>query len=196
MAGLIKYDAMCRAIEAAHKVDEVKDIRDKAAALEHYARQATNTDAERQACQIRLRAERKAGQLLAQTIRKGGDKKSKSADTTSILKANGISKDQSSQWQKLGAMSQHQFDLAIGAATLPTTKGLVREAELDKARVEPVHADILWLCGRLLDFERKGLLAREPAAVMKLKATPGMLDDIHTLAPRVAAWLKRIGEMK
>ncbi len=26
----IKYDEMCRAIEAAHYVDEVKDIRDKA----------------------------------------------------------------------------------------------------------------------------------------------------------------------
>jgi hypothetical protein len=66
MTKLVRYDAMCRAIEAAHKVDEVKDIRDKAAALEHYARQAMNTDAERQAWEIRLRAERKAGQLLKQ----------------------------------------------------------------------------------------------------------------------------------
>jgi hypothetical protein len=46
---LVRYDTMCRAIEAAHEVDEVKDIRDKAVALEHYARQAQNTDAERQA---------------------------------------------------------------------------------------------------------------------------------------------------
>lgn len=43
---LVRYDAMCRAIDAAHKVDEVKDIRDKAIALEHYARQAQNTDAQ------------------------------------------------------------------------------------------------------------------------------------------------------
>jgi hypothetical protein len=56
---LLRYDAMCRAIEAAYKVDEVKDIRDQAIALETYARQAHNVEAERQACEIRLRAERK-----------------------------------------------------------------------------------------------------------------------------------------
>ena len=57
-AQLVKYDAMCRAIDAAYHVDEVKDIRDKAVALETYARQAHNVEAERQACEIRLRAER------------------------------------------------------------------------------------------------------------------------------------------
>jgi hypothetical protein len=49
---LAKYDAMCRAIDAAYEVDEVKDIRDKSIALEHYARQAKNIEAERQACEI------------------------------------------------------------------------------------------------------------------------------------------------
>ena len=34
---LVRYDAMCRAIDAAFEVDEVKDIRDKAAALEQLA---------------------------------------------------------------------------------------------------------------------------------------------------------------
>ena len=49
---LVRYDAMCSAIAAAYEVDEVKDIRDKAIALEVYARQARNTEAERQACEI------------------------------------------------------------------------------------------------------------------------------------------------
>lgn len=60
---LIRYDAMCRAIDAAYELDEVKDIRDKAAVLVHYPRQANNVEAEQRCCEIRLRAERKWGQL-------------------------------------------------------------------------------------------------------------------------------------
>jgi hypothetical protein len=58
-----RYDAMCRAIDAAHEDDEVKDIRDKALAWEIYSRQAKNINNEYLACEIRLRAERKAGIL-------------------------------------------------------------------------------------------------------------------------------------
>ena len=34
---LVRYDAMCAAIAEAHAIDEVKDLRDKAAALQAYA---------------------------------------------------------------------------------------------------------------------------------------------------------------
>jgi len=52
----VRYDAMCRAIDAAFEVDEVKEIRDQALAFEVYSRQARNIEAERRACEIRLRA--------------------------------------------------------------------------------------------------------------------------------------------
>jgi hypothetical protein len=201
---LVRYDAMCSAIEAAHKVDEVKDIRDKAVALEHYARQAQNTDAERRACEIRLRAERKAGQLLAKMPKANGRLAGRNADgsarrssdaTTETLADLGISRDQSSQWQKLGALPQREFDVAIGESVKPpTTKGILRAAE-PAPRKPTVAADALWLWGRLLDFERDGLLKKPPSEVMETMTGP-MKDDVHRLAPKVAAWLKRIGAMQ
>jgi hypothetical protein len=192
---LIRYDAMCRAIEAAHKVDEVKDIRDRAVALEHYARQAMNTDAERHAAEIRLRAERKAGQLLAKMPNgKTGPKKLGAPGAPNSepgLEALGISKKQSSQWQKLGALPQRDFDLAIGESVRPpTTKGILRSAAEPPKRV--AAPDAIWLWGRLLDFERDGLLDKSPSEVIETMTDP-MKDDVHRLAPKVAAWLKRIG---
>ena len=200
MAELIKYNAMCRAIEAAHRVDEVKNIRDQAVALEHYARQAQNTDNERQACEIRLRAERKAGQLLAQIEKTKGGRPSKthSREEQVLTKGDaleelGISRKQSAQWEKLGAMSQRNFDLAIGTAVKPpSTAGVIRAVEQPK--LMPVSKLALWLWGRLRDFERD-MLDKNPCDVIET-ATPEMKDDIHTLAPRVAAWLKRIGANK
>ena len=46
----------------------------------------------------------------------------RSSDTTTETLADlGISKDQSSLWQKLGAIPQEDFELAIGTSVLPPT---------------------------------------------------------------------------
>jgi hypothetical protein len=66
--------AMCSAIAECYRIDKVKDIYDKAFALELYARQAKNTDAERKAANIRLRAERRAGEILKNLAREQGNR--------------------------------------------------------------------------------------------------------------------------
>ena len=194
IVSLALYDSMCRSIDAAYEVDEVKDIRDKALAFEVYARQAQNVEAERRACEIRLRSERKAGELLKVITRAkaehGRPQKASDAVTLSEL---GVSRNQSSQWQKLADVPDDQFEAALSDYIhKPSTAGIIAAAAPPKPEIVPVAAEALWLWGRLKDFERDGLLGRSPTDVL-LTMTPTMLDEAHRLAPRVAKWLAQIG---
>lgn len=194
---LVRYDAMCRAITAAHAVDEVKDIRDKAMALEHYARQARNTDAERQAIQIRMRAEQRCGELLAgREMASGGrprnDGENPSGDTRSLADLN-ISYDQSSQWQRLAAIPKDQFEADLtDPMWRPTTSGLLERQDARERGPLPVlkgDEDALWLWGTLIDLEERGLLARDQRELMATPMHDHMRTTLRKLAPQVAAWL-------
>jgi hypothetical protein len=59
---------MCSAIAVCSRVDEAKEIRDKARALEVYAKPSAEQGGERKAAEIRLRA----GQLLRDDHLRGG----------------------------------------------------------------------------------------------------------------------------
>ncbi|WP_084754417.1 Rha family transcriptional regulator [Paraburkholderia tuberum] len=63
-----RYESTCRTIAECAAVDEVKDIRDKARALEVYTQQAKNREAEEQAREVRLRAERRGGEIMLTQI--------------------------------------------------------------------------------------------------------------------------------
>lgn len=123
---LVKYDAARKALAEAHRVDEAKDIRDKALAIEAYARQAKDNALIIMAREIKLRAERRCGELLremkatGQRQIKGGkgtggamQTSSRSPSTTRTLAELGITKDQSSDWQKLADLPADQFEHRI-----------------------------------------------------------------------------------
>jgi hypothetical protein len=191
---LVRYDAMCSAIAAAYSVDEVKDIRDKARAIEVYARQAHNTEAERQACEIRLRAERKWGQLRESEIVPPHRPAEVSDDATlnpqRTLADLGVTRDQSSQWQKLAAIPEDEFERALSGPNKPTTSGII--AAHAEPRQSPVDPRALWLWGRLLDFEREGLLDADPNALVATMLEH-MQETTKRLVPSVRAWLGGIG---
>ena len=61
---LVRYDAACHALAEAKAVDEVLKIRNVAEAMRASARQAKNRELEIDAAEIRIRAERRIGQLM------------------------------------------------------------------------------------------------------------------------------------
>lgn len=69
----LAYDRMTALIETASRVDEAKDIRDKAEALRVYARQAGESlQNQNKVAAIKLRAERRIGELLGELERGQG----------------------------------------------------------------------------------------------------------------------------
>ncbi|CAN5455200.1 hypothetical protein BH10PSE6_BH10PSE6_47700 [soil metagenome] len=79
---LSRYDVACRAVAAAKAVDDVMEIVAHADAVRVYARQAKNRQMEIDAAEIRIRAERRLGELMAAqkttvgAAKGGGDQKS------------------------------------------------------------------------------------------------------------------------
>lgn len=200
--GLQRYEAMCSAIAECYSVDEAKDLRDKAKALEVYAHQAQNFEAERKACEIRIRAERRAGELLIEMKRRGerhngrgnNPPRLESQPTTSTpqLADLRITRDQSSKWQKLAAVPAEDFEKAIAnSGPKPSTEGIINASALRTNPAPAVDSDAIWLWGRLRDFERNGLLARSPTEVL-MTITASMQEDVVRLLPVVLEWLHRI----
>jgi hypothetical protein len=144
MPELVLYDEMCRAIAAAHSVDEVKDIRDKALAIEIYSRQARNIENVKRAIEIRIRPERRSGELLKEIERakRGRPEKMSSATTFSDF---GISRDQSSRRQKLAAVPEDEFEATFAQPGKPSSNGIISRNEPKK---NGVHDDALWLWGQ------------------------------------------------
>lgn len=129
MIALALYDEARRALAAAWRVDEVTQIRDRAAAVLAAARIARDEELVRQATEIRLRAERKAGELLREMAKngervKGGDPKSRDA-TLAKLDDIGVTKSQSSRWQKLADMRTEDFEAKISGAAKEIERALV-----------------------------------------------------------------------
>lgn len=218
---LALYERMCTAIAECSRVDEAKDIRDKAQALEAYYRQARNLDAEREAANVRLRAERRVGELLKDLARAAPEERSPgrpagntSDDVTNFqsiseqarchgpspyaqaLADQGMSRQAAHRFQALADIPQERFEQALAAPEKPTTAGLLRHAEARREALNPaptrqIDPAALTLWGELRDFERHGFIGRDCRPLLT-EMTDAMRSDVRRLIPHVRDLLNEL----
>jgi N6-adenosine-specific RNA methylase IME4 len=117
MNGLMRYDAARRALAEAVRFDDVKQIRDLAVAAQAYARQAKDRELIDNATDIRKRAERRAGEVLAKMAERDERPKGRKKEShVATLPDLGITKTQSSRWQQLAKLPDDKFEAHVATA--------------------------------------------------------------------------------
>lgn len=149
-SALIRYEAARAALAEAHRVDEVKDIRDKAEAAAAYARQAKDRDLILWATDIKVRAERRCGELLRNTDRApagrpAANPSNRATNSPPTLADMGLTRDESSRYQQLAAMPADHFETAVATAKATagevTTAFMLREAKKNVPHKKTSKAD-------------------------------------------------------
>lgn len=136
---LARLESAHRMLAEARTVDEVKEVRDKAEVARLYARERDlGLEAQNYAAEIKIRAERKLGELLAETVI--AHRPPKVSDHTTLTEL-GISRDESSRWQQMASIPEPVFEQYIAetkATSEPlTTAGVVRVADLAARGFDP-----------------------------------------------------------
>jgi N6-adenosine-specific RNA methylase IME4 len=103
------------ALAEANTIAEVKTIRDKAEAIRLYAKaQGDCLEIQNYAAEVKIRAERKAGELLAEIPKNGGARDGKRGSIAEPRLAEiGVTKKQSHRWQAVASVPEEKFERHI-----------------------------------------------------------------------------------
>jgi len=165
ISSVVAYESMCRWITESESLADCKDIADKSAALKEYARRANNKDAERRACNVRLIAERRFGELLKEQARatpaeagqQGGIAKAENTLPENVahpgagsarpspyaqaLADTGTSPQAASRYQALASVPDEVFQEALSNPVVaPTIRGLI---EKPRQPAHPTARDVV-----------------------------------------------------
>jgi hypothetical protein len=161
------YAKARKALALATRVDQIKQIRDKAMAVRLYARQANDTALMNDATDLAMRAEIKAGRKLIEMAKSGerkGDgrptKRSRGV-TVSKLSDLGITKMQSSRWQALARLPDRERERRIE-----------RAKRLNRATIEGNNAVIAEARRERHELKARMRAKREREWAGKIKALP------------------------
>ena len=160
---LVKIDEAKRAIAEAKAITDVLEIRDRAMAAHAYAAAKNYQEAATIAKEAQLRAERRAGEFLAEEVKPG--RPIENGDIVSPLKLDdlGIAKKQSSRWQSIASVPELEFEQYIAdrqrRGSELTQTGLLRLArqqantktpELPEGKYRVFYADPPWKYGNTM----------------------------------------------
>jgi hypothetical protein len=135
---LVPLEQVCRRLAQIREVGELKDIRDRVVAVEQYLRkQKCASEAVLHAAEIKLRIERRIGELLAETVRAGNPQLSHHATIGNGRLPKGVSRDQSSRWQCIAGLPEDTFEAEIAAGRRRgdlSTNALLKVAKREERR--------------------------------------------------------------
>jgi N6-adenosine-specific RNA methylase IME4 len=114
-AALVNLETACRALAIARTIPEVKEVHDKAAAIARYLRQQKGAEsAALDADELAIRAERKLGKLLGETVRAGNPQLLQGVTIGRLPE--GITRIQSHRWQRIASVSDEEFERELAKA--------------------------------------------------------------------------------
>jgi N6-adenosine-specific RNA methylase IME4 len=130
--------------------------------MQAYAKQAKDSTLIIQATEIRMRAERRAGELLIEMEKRGerraqgqGDGKGRSAQPLPKLADLGINKTQSSRWQYLAALDDSHFEHKVESASKNAydhmTRRIIKAAKIERAQER--HRNVIEHGGTVGDLD-------------------------------------------
>ena len=195
------YHNAKNAIAEYKTVDEVKNFRDKALAVEAYAKQANDFELEHDAAIARVRAERKCGELLRDMEKakgvqgqlqgrdsSGGRVTRPPEDQPKTLSEMGVTKDQSSKWQKLAEVPEAEFEKAINTqGAKPSTNHILKSRQEDSEQ-KRMNGNSLWLWGTLRDMRKNNLFA-VPLSSLTDEWTDAMKEDAESILNQLQKWV-------
>lgn len=191
---LVRYDAACRAVSEAKTVDDVREISAQADAVRAYAKQAKNRQLEIDAAEIRIRAERRLGELMAAQAgavgkARGAAEKGTNRGTTRVeekpasLSEAGIDKNLAHRARSYAAVPEEKFEKLLQDKRRRDNRKVVLDPEFQ------AEADA---AARDLEIERDERIALAGADEL-VAENQKLTTQVETLTRRVADLVEEVG---
>jgi hypothetical protein len=174
---LVVLDHAFRELASCNSLEQIKDIRDKAETVRQYVRSArVGLALQNKAAEVKLRAERRAGELLRAMRLRGGDRVSESAGLRTTLKQLDINESQSARWQKLATIPEPDFGELLASRRDNTELTTAYFLRIATSREKKCAAPREFPTGQMTEQPGRQPSTRSPDEIIR-----ELLDHCHAL---------------